>query len=137
MKLRCEWANANDLEIEYHDKHWGVPVHDDRTLFEFLILEGAQAGLSWDSILKRRESYKEAFDDFDFNKIAAYDDAKVGELMQNSGIIRNRRKILSSVNYHPMNRVASCFILFSIENKSTGSSRSSYGDDYIPIKFCS
>ncbi|UGV41882.1 DNA-3-methyladenine glycosylase I [Methanococcoides orientis] len=97
MKLRCEWANANDLEIEYHDSQWGVPVHDDRILFEFLILEGAQAGLSWNTILKRRASYKEAFDDFDFNKIAAYDGAKIEELMQNSGIIRNRRKIMSSI----------------------------------------
>ncbi|NPE30233.1 DNA-3-methyladenine glycosylase I [Methanococcoides sp. SA1] len=97
MKHRCEWANVNDLEIEYHDTHWGVPVHDDRTLFEFLILEGAQAGLSWDTILKRRDTYKVAYDDFDFNVIAAYDDAKVEELMQDSGIIRNRRKILSSI----------------------------------------
>ncbi|WP_445475624.1 DNA-3-methyladenine glycosylase I [Methanococcoides methylutens] len=97
MRLRCEWANVNDLEMEYHDNQWGVPVHDDRLLFEFLILEGAQAGLSWDTILKRRGAYKKAFDDFDFNKIAAYDDAKVEELMQDSGIIRNRRKILSSI----------------------------------------
>jgi DNA-3-methyladenine glycosylase I len=97
MKVRCEWANANDLEIEYHDKHWGVPVHDDRVLFEFLILEGAQAGLSWDIILKKRETYRTAYDNFDFNKVAAYDDAKVEELMQDTGIIRNRRKILASV----------------------------------------
>lgn len=97
MKSRCEWGNVNELEIEYHDKQWGVPVHDDRKLFEFLILEGAQAGLSWDTILKRRGTYKEAFDDFDFKKIATYDDAKVEELMQDSGIIRNRRKILSSI----------------------------------------
>ncbi|NPE30026.1 DNA-3-methyladenine glycosylase I [Methanococcoides sp. SA1] len=97
MKLRCEWANVNDLEIEYHDKQWGVPVHDDRKLFEFLVLEGAQAGLSWDTILKRRGGYRKAFDDFDYNLVAAYDDAKVEELMQDSGIIRNRRKILSSI----------------------------------------
>ena len=97
MKVRCEWANTNDLEKKYHDTQWGVPVHDDRILFEFLILEGAQAGLSWDTILKRREAYKEAFDYFDFNKVAAYDEEKVEELMQNSGIIRNRRKILSSI----------------------------------------
>ena len=97
MKHRCEWANANDHEREYHDTHWGVPVHDDRILFEFLILEGAQAGLSWDTILKRRASYREAYDDFDFNKIATYDDAKIEEFMQDGGIIRNRRKILSSI----------------------------------------
>jgi len=97
MKHRCEWANANDREREYHDTHWGVPVHDDRILFEFLILESAQAGLSWDTILKRRASYIEAYDDFDFNKIATYDDAKIEKLMQDGGIIRNRRKILSSI----------------------------------------
>ncbi|WP_440951976.1 DNA-3-methyladenine glycosylase I [Methanococcoides sp. FTZ1] len=97
MNLRCEWANTNDLEMQYHDTQWGVPVHDDGVLFEFLILEGAQAGLSWDTILKRRDAYKKAFDDFDFYKIAAYDDAKVEELMQNRGIIRNKRKILSSI----------------------------------------
>ncbi|MBN2734099.1 MAG: DNA-3-methyladenine glycosylase I [Methanomicrobiaceae archaeon] len=97
MKHRCGWANANDLERVYHDTHWGVPLHDDRVLFEFLVLEGAQAGLSWDTILKKRNAYKEAYDDFDFYKIAAYDDAKIEELMQNDGIIRNRRKILSSI----------------------------------------
>ena len=97
MKHRCKWANANDREREYHDTHWGVPVHDDRILFEFLILEGAQAGLSWDTILKRRASYRKAYDNFDFNKIAVYDDAKTEELMQDSGIIRNRRKIRSSI----------------------------------------
>ena len=97
MKVRCEWANVNDLEKQYHDTEWGVPVHDDRELFEFLILEGAQAGLSWDTILKRRDGYRKAFEDFDFNKIAAYDAAKIEELMQDSGIIRNRRKILSSI----------------------------------------
>lgn len=97
MLHRCEWANANDLETEYHDTHWGVPTHDDRILFEFLILEGAQAGLSWDTILKRRTSYRKAYDDFDFTKVAAYDDRKTEELMQDSGIIRNRRKIMSSI----------------------------------------
>ncbi|MCD4820907.1 MAG: DNA-3-methyladenine glycosylase I [Methanococcoides sp.] len=97
MKVRCEWANVNELEIEYHDKQWGAPVHDDRKLFEFLILEGAQAGLSWDTILKRRDGYRIAFDDFDYNLVAAYDDSKVEELMQDSEIIRNRRKILSSI----------------------------------------
>ena len=97
MLHRCEWANANDSEREYHDTHWGVPAHDDRILFEFLILEGAQAGLSWDTILKRRASYREAYDDYDFTKVAAYDDTKTEELMQDSGIIRNRRKIMSSI----------------------------------------
>ena len=97
MVHRCEWANANDHEREYHDTHWGVPVHDDRVLFEFLVLEGAQGGLSWDTILKRRSSYREAYDDFDFHTVAAYDDAKIEELMQDVGIIRNRRKILSSI----------------------------------------
>ncbi len=96
MKHRCEWANTNYLEIEYHDKQWGKPVHDDKVLFEFLLLEGAQAGLSWDTILKRREGYRNAFDDFDFYKVAVYDDEKIEELMQDSDIIRNRRKILSS-----------------------------------------
>lgn len=97
MKVRCEWATVNELEIEYHDKQWGIPVHDDRKLFEFLILEGAQAGLSWDTILKRRDGYRKAFDDFDYNLVAAYDDSKVEELMQDSGIIRNRRKIISAI----------------------------------------
>ncbi|ABE51561.1 DNA-3-methyladenine glycosylase I [Methanococcoides burtonii] len=97
MKVRCEWANVNELEIEYHDKQWGVPVHDDRNLFEFLILEGAQAGLSWGTILKRRDGYRKAFDDFDYNLVASYDDLKIEKLMQDSGIIRNRRKILSSI----------------------------------------
>lgn len=87
----------NEHEIEYHDTEWGVPEHDDRKLFEFLILEGAQAGLSWDTILKRRENYRKAFDGFDYNKVAAYDDAKIGELLQDKGIIRNRRKVLSAV----------------------------------------
>jgi len=98
MKIRCEWAEMNENEREYHDSEWGVPEHDDRKLFEFLILEGAQAGLSWDTILKRRENYRKAFDDFDYNKVAAYDETKIEELLQDSGIIRNRRKVLSAVN---------------------------------------
>ncbi len=93
---RCEWAR-NDLAIEYHDKEWGVPLHDDRLLFEFLILEGAQAGLSWDTVLAKRENYREAFDNFDAKKIAKYDDKKKEELLQNSGIIRNRLKIKSAI----------------------------------------
>ncbi len=94
--MRCDWAK-NDLAIAYHDAEWGVPQHDDRRLFEFLILEGAQAGLSWDTILRKRENYRAAFDDFDFEKIALYDDKKCAELLQNEGIIRNRLKIASAV----------------------------------------
>lgn len=98
MHKRCEWAETNEYEIRYHDTEWGVPEHDDRKLFEFLILEGAQAGLSWDTILKRRENYRKAFDGFDHNKVADYDDAKVEQLLQDAGIIRNRRKVLSAVS---------------------------------------
>lgn len=98
MKIRCQWAETNEHEIEYHDTEWGVPEHDDRKLFEFLVLEGAQAGLSWDTILKRRENYRKAFDDFDFEKVAAYDEKKIAELLQDSGIIRNKLKVRSAVN---------------------------------------
>lgn len=93
---RCGWAK-NELAIKYHDEEWGVPQHDDRILFEFLILEGAQAGLSWDTVLKKRESYRAAFDNFDAAKIAAYDERKRTELLANEGIIRNRLKINSAV----------------------------------------
>jgi DNA-3-methyladenine glycosylase I len=96
MKSRCGWAR-NQLAIEYHDAEWGVPVHDDRRLFEFLILEGAQAGLSWDTILQKRENYRAAFDNFDATRIAAYDERKLNELMNNAGIVRNRLKIASAV----------------------------------------
>ena len=95
-KPRCNWAK-NDLTIKYHDAEWGIPAHDDQKLFEFLILEGAQAGLSWDTILRKRENYRAAFDDFDAEKIAVYDERKAAELMQNEGIIRNRLKIASTV----------------------------------------
>jgi DNA-3-methyladenine glycosylase I len=98
MKIRCQWAETNEYEIAYHDTEWGVPEHDDRKLFEFLILEGAQAGLSWDTILKRRENYRKAFDDFDFEKVATYDEKKIAELLQDSGIIRNKLKVRSAVN---------------------------------------
>jgi DNA-3-methyladenine glycosylase I len=84
--------------IEYHDREWGVPIHDDHTLFEFLILEGAQAGLSWETILKKREDYRDAFDGFDARKIANYDRAKVRKLMSNSGIVRNRLKINATIS---------------------------------------
>ena len=94
--MRCGWAK-NDLAILYHDTEWGVPTHSDRKLFEFLILEGAQAGLSWDTILRKRENYREAFDNFDAKKIARYDAAKIECLLQNEGIIRNRLKIASAV----------------------------------------
>lgn len=96
MTKRCEWAR-NDLAVYYHDTEWGVPLHDDRGLFEFLILEGAQAGLSWDTILKKRDAYREAFDNFDAAKVARYSDAKMAKLLQNEGIVRNRLKIASSV----------------------------------------
>jgi DNA-3-methyladenine glycosylase I len=94
---RCSWAK-NDLAIRYHDEEWGVPLHDDRGLFEFLVLEGAQAGLSWDTILRKRDAYREAFDNFDPVKIARYTDAKCAKLLQNDGIIRNRLKIASAVS---------------------------------------
>lgn len=92
----CGWAK-NELGIVYHDTEWGVPQHDDRVLFEFLILEGAQAGLSWDTILRKRDNYRKAFDNFDPAKVARYSGAKCEKLLQNDGIIRNRLKIASSV----------------------------------------
>lgn len=93
---RCGWAR-NELSISYHDAEWGVPVRDDRTLFEFLILEGAQAGLSWDTILRKRARYREVFDNFAAAKVALYDEAKVAELLQDAGIIRNRLKIAAAI----------------------------------------
>jgi len=95
-RVRCAWAR-NELAIRYHDEEWGVPVHDDRRLFEFLVLEGAQAGLSWDTILKKRENYRAAFDGFDPERIARYDRRKVGQLLVDPGIVRNRLKIASAV----------------------------------------
>ena len=94
---RCEWPK-NDLAIRYHDEEWGVPLHDDRRLFEFLVLEGAQAGLSWDTILRKRENYRKAFDGFDVNKVARYTDKKIEKLLQDVGIIRNRLKITSTIS---------------------------------------
>ncbi len=94
---RCTWP-SNELAIAYHDSEWGVPLHDDQRLFEFLVLEGAQAGLSWDTILRKRENYREAFDGFDANKVARYTDKKIEKLLQNEGIIRNRLKIVSAVS---------------------------------------
>jgi DNA-3-methyladenine glycosylase I len=93
---RCEWAKK-DLAIKYHDEEWGVPLYDNQKLFEFLILEGFQAGLSWDTILAKRENYRTAFDNFDAKKIAKYNDRKFDELMQNAGIVRNRLKIKSAI----------------------------------------
>ena len=93
---RCDWART-PLSIAYHDEEWGVPLHDDTGLFEFLILEGAQAGLSWETILRKRDNYRKAFDRFNPNKIAKYDENKVQTLMLNEGIIRNRLKINSTI----------------------------------------
>lgn len=97
MKIRCPWANNDPLMIEYHDREWGVPVHDDSLLFEFLILEGAQAGLSWTTILKKRENYRLAFDNFDPEKVSKYNDQKIEELVENPGIVRNKLKIRSAI----------------------------------------
>ncbi len=94
---RCDWANASAKEIEYHDNEWGIPVHDDRLLFEMLILEGAQSGLSWSTILQKRAGYLNAFDNFDAEKIACYGDEKVAELLQDSGIVRNKLKIKATI----------------------------------------
>ena len=96
-KVRCLWSGSDPLYRQYHDEEWGVPVHDDRTLFEFLILEGAQAGLSWSTILNKRENYRRAFDNFDPKKVAAYDEAKVAELLSDPGIVRNKLKVRSAV----------------------------------------
>ena len=98
MKKRCDWTNnTSDLEIKYHDKEWGIPIFDDRLLFEFLILEGAQAGLSWSTILHKRENYRKAFDNFDAKKIIKYDSKKIEELLQNKGIVRNKLKVNSVI----------------------------------------
>ena len=97
MKNRCEWAGTNPLMVEYHDRDWGTPVHDDRTLFEFLILEGAQAGLSWSTVLNKRERYRQVFDNFDAAKVARYTENKTAKLLADPGIIRNRLKVASAV----------------------------------------
>jgi DNA-3-methyladenine glycosylase I len=90
---RCEWANKNEFEMSYHDHEWGVPIHDDKSLFEFLVLEGAQAGLSWSTILRKREGYRKAFDNFDAKKISGYREAVISRLLANPEIIRNRLKV--------------------------------------------
>lgn len=94
---RCDWSFSDPLLQEYHDKEWGLPVHDDIRLFEFLILEGAQAGLSWLTVLRKRENYRKAFDNFDIEKISKYGDAKLNQLLEDPGIIRNRLKIASTI----------------------------------------
>lgn len=104
MTVRCAWVNDDPLYVDYHDQEWGVPVHDDRKLFEFIVLEGAQAGLSWYTVLKKRENYRQAFDGFNPRKVAEYDEAKVAELMNNPGIIRNRSKIEATITN------AQCFL---------------------------
>jgi len=96
MKKRCAWA-TNELSIRYHDEEWGVPVHDDRVWFEYLILEGAQAGLSWDTILRKRDRYREVLDGFDPAKVAQYDQTKVDQLLADPGIVRNRLKIAATI----------------------------------------
>ena len=95
---RCTWAGSDEVYVRYHDEEWGVPTHDDRELFEMLVLESFQAGLSWITILKKRENFRRAFDDFDVRKVASYDDAKVEELRMNEGIIRHKGKINAAVN---------------------------------------
>jgi len=97
MNKRCDWSGTEPIYMDYHDKEWGVPVHDDRMHFEMIILDGAQAGLSWITILKRRDSYREAFDNFDAVKVSRYNDKKVEKLLTNPGIIRNRLKVNSAV----------------------------------------
>ena len=96
-KNRCDWAKK-PLEIEYHDNEWGIPVHDDRKLFEFLVLDGFQAGLSWSTILAKRDNFSKAFDDFDYKKIVQYDEKKIESLLQDAGIIRNKLKIKAAIS---------------------------------------
>jgi len=97
MTKRCEWCGTEPIYVDYHDKEWGVPVHDDRLHFEMIILDGAQAGLSWITILKRRDGYRKAFDNFDVNKVSRYTDKKIEKLLLDPGIIRNRLKVNSAV----------------------------------------
>ena len=94
----CPWCGTDELYIKYHDEEWGVPVHNDKKHFEFLVLESAQAGLSWLTVLRKRENYRKAYDNFDATKVALYDENKLNGLMRNAGIIRNRRKIEASIN---------------------------------------
>ena len=98
MKRRCEWSGSDPLYLAYHDREWGVPLREDRRLFEMLILEGAQAGLSWLTVLRKREAYRRAFDNFDPEKVSRYGEDRIRELLGNPGIIRNRLKILGAIN---------------------------------------
>ncbi|WBW99155.1 DNA-3-methyladenine glycosylase I [Oceanirhabdus sp. W0125-5] len=95
---RCEWVGDEEIYINYHDEEWGKPVHDDKVHFEFIVLESAQSGLSWITILKKRENYRKAYDDFDVNKVCEYSEERINELLKNEGIVRNRRKIEASIN---------------------------------------
>ena len=95
--VRCRWSLGDDLYRSYHDEEWGVPLHDDTKLFEFLVLEGAQAGLSWITVLKKRPAYRQAFDNFDFTKVAEYDEGRISSLLENPAIIRNKLKIRSAI----------------------------------------
>lgn len=97
-KKRCSWAGNEEIYVKYHDEEWGIPTHDDKELFEMLVLESFQAGLSWITILKKRNNFKKAFDDFDVIKVAEYDDEKIDELLSNEGIIRHKGKITSAIN---------------------------------------
>jgi DNA-3-methyladenine glycosylase I len=97
MVNRCKWAESNELMTDYHDREWGTPLHDDKQLYELLILEGMQAGLSWNTVLQKRDNFRKAFDNFDYTKIIKYKEEKIEELMQNKGIIRNRLKIQSVI----------------------------------------
>ena len=97
-KNRCSWVSDDEIYIKYHDNEWGIPTHDDAELFEMLVLESFQAGLSWITILKKRENFKKAFDNFDVEKVATYDEDKVSELLENEGIIRHKGKITSAIN---------------------------------------
>lgn len=96
-KIRCSWPSDDELMIKYHDEEWGVPLHNDKKLFEFLILEGFQAGLSWRTVLYKRENFRKAFDNFDYNKVAKYDKRKINSLLKDAGIIRNRLKVEGAV----------------------------------------
>lgn len=135
MLNRCPWCEGFDLYRQYHDTEWGVPLHDSRQLFELLILEGAQAGLSWSTVLKKRETYREAFDHFDPKKIAKYDDKKIAELLANPGIIRNRLKVAATIgnaksylalekNGQPFNE----FLWSFVKNKSIQNKRLSLSE---------
>jgi DNA-3-methyladenine glycosylase I len=113
-KTRCKWCLSSDLYMKYHDEEWGKPVYDDATLFEFLLLETFQAGLSWITILNKRENFRKAFDNFDYKKIAKYDDSKIQELLLDAGIIRNKLKVYSAItNAQNFIKIQNEFVSFS------------------------